>query len=540
MSGSGWNNLSANDLNTLTRARACYLEGEKAEAYEICQSIESTDDHQAAEVLHLQAMILLDQGQWQKALSLLYQAMALDPHWAPIRHQMARLQKQRNDLKAAISELMLAVSLAPDFAEAWLLLGTFWRELGNNDEAVRSFQNVKKLEPDNAVALSQLGSIRLQQGHAEEALALLSRAQALAPKDSDIQVEYACALWRTNEPAAKKIFENTLVVDPDHEVARANLGLIHWGQGEWLAARRCWEGVKRAEARLGLAMLDLAAGHYTQGFIGFESRFECYQKRPEIAAPLWRGEDLSGRHLLIVAEQGFGDCIHFLRFLPKLARDSYRLTFRCPSALHRLIQYNFPNINLIDDHEKAEDIDYWCPLLSLPLAMKWTEIPRLETYPYLQAPPLALTWPETKNRRIGLVWQGNKAHHNDFRRSIGLKMLSPWFDVPGLQWVSLQWPAPLEELPAPIGNPPELRDFADTACLLSQVDILISVDTAVAHVAGAMGLPLWLLLPLAGDWRWGLEGEHTPWYPSARLFRQNQPGNWQNVVNEVEQRLRDL
>ncbi len=268
----------------------------------------------------------------------------------------------------------------------------------------------------------------------------------------------------------------------------------------------------------------------------------------DFAQPQWRGEDIAGKTILLHAEQGFGDTIQFVRYAPLVAAKGASVILEAPDSLMPLLD-GFNGVTTMIAHGQAlPPFDLHCPLMSLPLAFGTTLATIPENGPYLRAPAERLEKWRTRlgalsGKRVGLVWSGKPAHKNDRNRSIALSRLAPLLAVAGVNFVSLQQDyrdadrAELANYPQLVRLDRELADFADTAAAVAALDLVITVDTAVAHLAGAMGKPVWILLSHVLDWRWLLERSDSPWYPSARLYRQAAIGDWDGVIARLAQDL---
>jgi hypothetical protein len=325
---------------------------------------------------------------------------------------------------------------------------------------------------------------------------------------------------------AEAIFQQVLQIDPAYIDALESLGYLH-----------------------------LLMGDFERGWVGYENRWKGTQNRQDhcFSQPRWDGQAFPHQTLLVYAEQGLGDNVQMFRYLPKLAAMGGRVILECPPGLFRLFQENTPRgVSILKPDETPTDFDRHCPDMSLPLLFQT----RLETIPndipYLHPPAEAVqacpVLPAAANgtRMVGLVWAGNPMHKNDHNRSMDFDRLGPLFDIPGITWVILQQ----ERRPTgfadtvrqrgwldPMGA---VRDFADTAAIIDALDLVIGVDTAVMHLAGAMGKPAWLLLPMVPDWRWLMQGQDSPWYPSLRLFRQKTHNGWADVIQRVADALGSL
>jgi hypothetical protein len=346
-------------------------------------------------------------------------------------------------------------------------------------------------------------------------------------------------------------------LQPGHAGAHANLGLALRSLGRFEAAIaslreaiRLQPGHVKAHVDLGMTLLLL--GRFAEGFAEYEHRLT---PRPAgvLGPPSWRGEPLEGRTILLHAEQGIGDTIQFIRYLPEVRRcGAGRVLLAAPPPFTRLLA-GLPHLDALVRAEDWAEIraHVHCPLLSLPHALGTTIETIPAPVPYLRAEPAALArWRErledARNLRVGLVWAGNPRHQDDRNRSIAPERLAPLLRVKDVCWASLQLGAPVqalhEQVPggAVLDLASELTDLAETAAAMMQLDLVIAVDTAVAHLAGALGRPVWVLLPAVPDWRWLLGREDSPWYPTMRLFRQRRPGDWDGVVVQVAAALEAL
>jgi hypothetical protein len=303
-------------------------------------------------------------------------------------------------------------------------------------------------------------------------------------------------------------------------------------------------------AKFNLALTQLLQGSFVEGFTGFEARWDLpdlAKTRQHFSQPQWDGSDLNGRTILLHAEQGIGDTIQFIRYAPLVAQRGGRVVFQCPEAMTRLFE-GFPGIDrFVVRGRELPEFDLHCPLLSLPLAMKTTLETIPASVPYLSADAESVSrWRKRLPRdsvNVGLAWAGRAEHSNDRLRSMALTDFAPLVDAPGVNFFSLQKGDAAEQLRStPDGLAitdwtEQLQDLSDTAALIDALDLVITVDTSVAHLAGALGKPVWVLLPFAPDWRWMLDRSDSPWYPTMRLFRQPQARDWRSPVEQVAQAL---
>jgi tetratricopeptide (TPR) repeat protein len=456
-------------------------------------------------------------------------ARALVPASARFAFNLARLLEKTGRSDAALTEFRASAALDPHDSGTLLHMGRLLRAGNAHADAAACFEQVVAREPDNVLALFELGYAYDAMHRYEEAIALYRRAEALKPDGAGVVNNLAFALnalARYDE--AEHTFRRALKLNPD-----------------------------LPESGFQLGMLMLRRGDYAGGWPLFENRKITTIGRPnyrKLPVTEWNGEALHGKRFLIVREQGVGDQIQFIRYASVLAA--------CGAHVHALVAPELASLaatvpgvsrvldTLPDDATITRDYDFWCDVMSL--AGRFPGEPFIDT-PYMHADAQqAEAWrarvgalaPDAR-RRIGLVWAGNPQHHFDTFRSVPLKTLQPLAALAGNAWFAIQkgpgaaqlaeqkqaWPIHA------VGD--ELHDFAATAALIASLDLVITVDTSVAHLAGALGKPVWVLLAAQPDWRWGKDRSDSAWYPSARVFRQTTLGDWSNVVSELTDALRD-
>ena len=357
---------------------------------------------------------------------------------------------------------------------------------------------------------------------------------------------------------AAQSYQLVLRRDPRLVDAHLHLGITRFLQGDLKHAVESFERVQEltpenAEALTFLGHIHLLQGNFSLGWREHEYRWNTshfLRDRRKLSQPLWQGERLDGSQILLHAEQGLGDTLQFVRYVPLVAARGGNVVLEIQSRLHRLLAL-FPGaVEVICRGEPLPPVDWQCPLLSLPLALgtDWNSIPA--KIPYIHPDPkLVEAWRQRltgNSLRIGLVWGGRPSFPHERWRSIPLELLAPLTNLEGTTFYSLQMgpqASQIKELGSGvrvIDLQDEQADFADTAAIVANLGLVISIDTSVAHLAGAMGKPVWVLLHSAPDWRWLLERDDNPWYPTARLFRQSTLGNWQDVVTRLERELRQL
>ncbi len=348
-------------------------------------------------------------------------------------------------------------------------------------------------------------------------------------------------------------YRKALVIAPDFHESRVPLSTCLQALGQHDAAIECCEMTLQQQpgnpqAHWNLSMLLLLTGAYRRGWHEYEWRWETGRFpfiKKEYQAPRWQGEDLTGKRLLIHAEQGFGDSIQFCRYLSLLAGNAGEIIFSCDRSLHNLFSTAFAHIKLVTCHELLESYDFHVPLLSLPLIFGTTldNIPSPEAYlfpdPVLQAKWRKLLESDEMGVKAGLCWHGRPKP--DPLRSCPAKELNLISGAENVSCYSLQLgEVPARPYPRLIDLTAQITDFADTAAFIAELELVITIDTAVAHLAGALGKTCWLLLPFVPDWRWGLQSEMSPWYNSIQLFRQQKPGDWRGVMASVNAALNEL
>ena len=438
--------------------------------------------------------------------------------------------------------------------EAWFSQALAYMRIEQWAEAEHALRQALQLLPDYAEAHCNLGYVLEQTGQLEAAEHAYLTAFDTAPAVLSAALNLGVLLQRLNRfDEAEDIYQQAIRHHPEQPSLWTNLGILYTAlqrehEAEQSHRRALTMAPDYRKARFNLSYLLLRQGRFEEGWASLEAR-TLTSHAVRVNAPRWQGEPLSGKTLLIVCEGGHGDALHFCRYAQLLQQQwSVSLHIVCPVALQRLfaMQAVFDEVHT-DASQSA--CDYWCPLMSLP-GMMDTRIDNIpaET-PYLQVDAaLAEHWQAllpADGLRVGLVWQGNPKFENDADRSLPtLCVLTPLSKLPGVHLIRLQQLSTATCSAATLGMkdlPEEMVDFADTAAVISGLDLVISVDTAVAHLAGAMGKPCWVMLPhYMPDWRWMTVREDSPWYPSMRLFRQRIRGDWVCVVMRIVGALQKL
>ncbi|MBL8643861.1 MAG: glycosyltransferase family protein [Rhodospirillaceae bacterium] len=490
-------------------------------------------------------------GATAKALAIYQGVLMHEPDHVLALRQAGAIMLHQNNAGAALQLFQHAVKLKPADADLYHGVGTALRQIGYVDEAILALKGAVQVDPAHKPALYDLGLLYKQKGDYAKAEQMLGKAaaQANAYGESRFEAELqrAVALFKQDRlPEAERWFHRAGLLNPDDPRPFVNVAVIYriWGHFDaaekWL--RKAIEAAPdSAEAHWTLAHVLLVKGDLPGGFAEYEWRFRR-EGRAERAMPMprWTGEDLNGKTLLLTAEQGLGDMIHFSRFAPDFAGRGARVIVECHPGLEVLLSTVPAVSGVITLGQTLPPADYYLPMMSSALALGIS----LETIPapipYVSAPkpmkPLAAA-----GFKVGLVWRGNAKHENDRFRSVDLGTLLPVLKVPGAVFYSLQIGGTdeLRALPDVTVHDlsPALTDFSATASNIAQLDLVITVDTAVAHLAGALGRTAWVLLARGNDWRWLHGRSDTPWYPSLALFRQTPPRDWGVPVAEMARAL---
>ena len=462
------------------------VSGRLVEAEQLFHQIIARQPH-SAEARYNLARVLAEKGDAQQAMASYRESLRLKPDFPEAMSNLGELLRAGGNAKDAIELLQRAISLRPDFVEARYNLGLALADADRTAEAVSQMRAVIQTRPDSAEAYNQLGNLLREQDELPEAIAAYRRAIAL-------RAEFPEARWH-------------------------------------------------------LALALLVQGNFEEGWEQYESRRQIrgVWRDPGFTQPLWDGTPLAGKVILLWAEQGFGDTIQFVRYVRQVQEKGAQVIVLCQAELLPLLAGQDWIERVVGFDQTLPAFDVQSPLLSLPRILRTTIDTVPHSVPYLRAnPALAAKWKSSMpfdRLNVGLVWATKAAVPGSGKRSIGLHALSPLAAVQGVRFWSLQ----KGEAAAEARTPPkdlelvdcsgELGDFADTAALLANLDLLIACDTAVAHLAGAMGVPTWVALPFVAPWRWMRKREESPWYPTVRLFRQFRAGDWTAPIEAIAREL---
>ncbi|MCP5002400.1 MAG: tetratricopeptide repeat protein [Planctomycetes bacterium] len=497
-------------------------------------------------------------GKLEEAADSFRKAMALNPESALVHYSLGNVFKEQRNLCQAILCLSQAIKLNPAYAMAHNNLGSLLQETGQLDEAVESYNRAIELKPDYAMAYNNLGSILQKMQQLDEAIENYDHAIELNPENAMAYNNLGSALQELGQlDEAIESYDHAIELKPDYAMAYNNLGSALQELGKLTEAVESYDRAIRllpdeATAHKNRSTALLLMEEFKEGWTEYEWRLSTKDHSlRNFRQPKWDGKRLCNRQILVHSEQGFGDTIQFVRYLPMVRSMGGRVIFECRQELYRLLK-DCEGIDNIIERTYHSDIavpfDVQVPLMSLPGIFNTTTKTIPTGMPYITPDSkLAEDWHRRlgndRNFKIGIVWSGNPEFRNQ-SRSCSLADFSPLANIPGITFYSLQkGKASKETFRPPEGMDitnleNELHDFADTAAIIANLDLIISTDTAVVHLAGAIGKRVWVLLHYIPDWRWLLRRSNSAWYPGMRLFRQIQLHDWASVFDQVKDALR--
>jgi tetratricopeptide (TPR) repeat protein len=540
-------------------AIALHREGRLGEAERIYAAILAAAPGRC-DALHLLGLLNYQRGCLPEALRLMAAALKADPRSADIHSNYGLALDAGKQHQAALASFDRAIALKPDHANALNNRALTLAALGRHAEALASWDAALAAAPDHADALHARGNALYRLKRHEAALADYGRLLALRPNDIDVLNNRGGALaelGRLDEAYAS--YDRAFAIDPGVPEISINKGHVCADRHQFDAALSCYASAAalptlRPEAEFGASLVRLRLGQFAQGWRDYEWRWQQAHwapQRRDFAAPLWLGQEpLAGRTILLHAEQGFGDTLQFVRYAKLVAARGAAVLLEVQPPLKSLLSGTAGVAQIFARGEPLPGFDLHCPLMSLPLALRTALDTIPADIPYVRAPADRVAqWQarlgESGPLRVGIVWAGSAVHKNNHNRSIAFDRFRSLLSVPDVAFVSLQQElgaaeaASLERYPNVIRLGGELRDFADTAAVVSLLDLVVSADTAMVHLAGALGRPVFALLPFAPDFRWLLDRPDSPWYPTVRLFRQPRSGDWESVLARVRDELAD-
>jgi Flp pilus assembly protein TadD len=465
---------------------------------------------------------LHESGKIEQAEKLFRQLISQYPTHPDVLNLLGVVLLKRKDRKQAADLFRQAIAVRADIAEFQVNLATALQGMKQYEDAERVARRAVELKPDYSKAWQLIGV----------ALANLRR-----------------------RPEAMECYRRVLELDPNDADAHTSLGVCYFDEAQYEKAMECQRQAVRVRpdfpaAHLNLALILLLQGEEEQGWEEYEWRSQCEGlPKHNFRQPLWDGSPLNGQRILLYTEQGLGDAIQFARFVPAVAERGGHTVMVCQKELKPLLATIAGQYEIHGRDEPLPKFDIYAPLLSLPRIFKLRTSDMRAQVPYLHAEEARVRrWKSRLSEdgpgfRVGIAWAGNPSHRRDAERSIDPALLKPLAQVPGVRLYSLQLGAaakkiqPLQEDLKLIDHTSRLTDMAETAALVQNLDLVICVDTSVCHLAGALAKPVWVLIAAVPHWGWGLQGEHTPWYPTMRLFRQPTAGDWPGVIDQLTSEL---
>jgi tetratricopeptide (TPR) repeat protein len=509
--------------SAIKSAFAHYKAGRLDESGNLCKKILKRQP-QNFNILNLLGVLYLQQKDYDSAIHYLQKAVSINPSVAEIQNNLGLALINKGQLDEAIPCFKKAVQLNAFHSDAYTNLGLAFFQKGLVEESEKYYRKALQCDPYHVNANLNLGNVVFQKGLVDESIEYYYKAFQHDPNHTDVCNNLATALLMTGQyQESLRFFRKATNLKPDSPLAHFHLSFVL-----------------------------LLLGDFKNGWKEYFWRWGMEEYRiPNWPQPIWDGADFSGKALFIHVEQGFGDMIQVVRYIPLVAQRGGKIILQCQKELLPLIKNVEGVERFITCGDPLPSFDIHCPLLCLPMIFDTNLDTIPANIPYIRADDLLVKkWKEkigdTSSVKVGVIWRGNPVHKRDRERSIPFEQLAPLAEVGGVSFYSLQKREIFEQLRPPscgltlIDFMDEVRDFSDTAALIENLDLVISVDTSVAHLAGAMGKPVWALIQFSPDWRWLLEREDSPWYPTMRLFRQKTRGDWSKVIERIGQELGKL
>jgi tetratricopeptide (TPR) repeat protein len=543
---------------SLQEAAALVKAGKMREAVE--QWEREADPVQLKSRLLLLADACAGLGLQKEGLKLIHKVLELDPQDVVALCSAGETFVDSGELDQALPYFLHATRVAPAHAAAWSGLGYLLLKQKKQKESLACLHKARELAPEDAMTLNRLGLSFLSDQRIPEAVSCFRDSIRVRP-DFALAWSNLSVAWRQANQIRQAIdaCEQALKIQPNEAATWTNLGVLLQEENAVDEALVAYRKALEVDRHFHLAHLNegialLLKGELPLGWLKYEYRWLLpqAQKLRHSGQPFWRGDaSLLGRTILLHSDQGFGDTIQFLRYAPVLASMGAMVHVEVEAPLADLAGGVAGVVAVTKTGEAPPPFDLHCPFLSLPLGCRTTTASIPGQIPYLKPSKNAISkWRHLERSpnklNVGLVWRGNPNHDNDQNRSVSLELFRPILDCEFCAFFNLQWNLSAEESQSierhpNIQNPiSQVRNFEDTAAIILHLDLVISVDTAVAHLAGALGKPVWILLPFSPDWRWMLHRTDSPWYPTMRLYRQPRRGEWRIPISQVFDNLKTL
>jgi tetratricopeptide (TPR) repeat protein len=518
-----------------------------------------------AEVIGRIGNALYRKGQIDDAIVHYRRALAIQPQLAEFHNNLGNALYKKERVHDAMVSYQRAITLNPGLADAYNNLGTVHFDRGELEEAYSCYQRALAIRPNFIDAANNLADVFQKRGQIDQAISCLRQAMSINPNFADTYNNLGRMLVEKNLlDEALGFFNQAYTRRANYVEAVTNIANVMYRKNrldDAIAYSRQALNIQPdyASAHWNMGLSLLCKGRFHEGWKEFAWRSQVKELRGihrQFLQPMWDGRNLNGQTLLLHSEQGFGDTIQFIRYLPKVTARGARVIVDCRPELIELMKQNFQADQWITRNDPLPAFDLQCPLMSLPMVLGTTlaNIPSEVPYIVADAGKTAMWKERLKGQvglKVGMVWAGLPEHDNDRNRSLPFQLLEPLLAIVGITFISLQKGKAAAQMNqsrsksnASLGNmidwTSDLGDFSDTAALLANLDLVVTVDTAMAHLAGAMGKPVWVLLPFSPDWRWMLDRDDSPWYPTMRLLRQRQLGDWNDPIQQASAALQNL
>ena len=513
------------------------------------------------------AIIFHQKNDFEKARSIYQEILEFDSNCILAHHLLGILYYQIGRSAVAIDLLKKTTRLNPTDPVVFNDLGVVHQKIGELDSAQKYFKKAISIDHGYVSAYVNLADLLVTQGKFKKAVVYLIKAKHINPNDTHTndslrEAYIKLGIFFQSEGEFKEAllnFKKATDIDPSCARSHYHIGSIYLIKSNFSKSmehlcKSIQSNPSYPQAHYRLGMLLLLQGNLAEGWKKYEWRLQLSESQAfmsllnPLSKPLWDGSNIDGKILLVYSEQGVGDTIQFIRFLPLILQMNVKVIFVYHPLLKSIIESIFVEKNLTcisgEKDMFVPKFDYLLPLMSLPYILGLSQLHQIPNQvPYINLPSLTNKQGHNNKVQVGLIWAGNSKHENDRYRSMNLSQFLPLFDVLNCDFHSLQFGNPANELDtintkysiSDIGR--TVNDFLDTASAINKLDLVISVDTSVAHLAGAMGKPVFLLLPKSPDWRWLINKDKTPWYPTMKLFRQKTLGQWNETLKEVKSEL---
>jgi tetratricopeptide (TPR) repeat protein len=510
------------------------------------------------ETIQLAGIVMHSLGRGMAGIEMIKRAIDLQPTSAQFQSNLGVMLAGVGDTEGAIKALRKALELEPNLPDAHNNIGNLLKQTDRRDEAIAEYRTALELRPDYPEARNNLGASLEEKGDPEQALTHLRRALELRPDYPEALNNIGNAyqdLGRLDE--AFEAYNRSMIVRPGNSETLVNRGNAYRAVQRFEEAVRDYRNAleqrpQYPEALWGIGFVRLIQGNFEEGWRTLEARFGLKGRELKwyVPEPMWDGSNPAGKLIVLHSEQGLGDTIQFVRYARMLSAAGAVVILLCEPELERLLKGQLGMQVVTSDGFSRPQATWQCPLMSLPRIFGTTLANVPARVPYINPDPaLVGRWRERllgigAGLKVGVSWAGSAAHRNDRARSMPLAALRPLTEIPGVKLISLQKEKPARDAGTSIASmvdwTSELTDFADTAGLVANLDIVVSVDTSVAHLGGALGRRTCVMLPYGPDWRWLLNRSDSPWYPTMRLFRQPKPGDWETPVRQLAEQLTHL